>query len=102
MQATKSCNGLPTERVDFDYYSSFPGYLTFCNKMKSRVDRSIARLIRHQQLPCYWPVDGEGGAGGVASGKEDAELDQEGVDMEEKFEMLVEANDTLLERVVSV
>ena len=39
---------------------------------------------------------------GLEAWKEDAELDQEGVDMEEKFEMLVEANDTLLERVVSV
>lgn len=98
MLATKSCNSLPTERDDFDYYSSFPGYLNFCNKMKSRVDRTISRLLRHQQLPCYWPVGrGEGGTGGVASG-DDQEL---GADVEEKFEALVEANDTLLERVVS-
>ena len=90
MQATKSCNGLPSTS-----HSAL-------NKMKSHVDHSIARLIRHQQLPCYWPVDSEGGAGGVADGTEDVELDQEGVDMEEKFEMLVEANVTLLERVVSV
>ena len=38
-----------------------------------------------------------GGTEGVASGDEDGE---EGADVEEKFETLVEANDTLLERVV--
>ena len=101
MQATKSCNSLPIESDDFDYYSSFPGYMTFCSKMKSRVDRTISRLLRHQQLPCYWPVSGSGegggGAGGVAS--EEREID---MDNEEKFETLVEANDILLERVVSV
>lgn len=98
MQATKSCNSLPVESDDFDYYSSFPGYMTFCSKMKSRVDHTISRLLRHQQLPCYWPVNGGGGgggAGGVAS--EEGEVE---VDVEEKFETLVEANDILLERVV--
>ena len=94
MQATKSCNSLPIERDDFDYYSSFPGYMMFCSKMKSRVDRTIARLLRHQQLPCYWPVGDGGGEGGEGG--------EVGMDVEEKFEMLVEANDTLLERVVSV
>ena len=96
MQATKSCNSLPVESDDFDYYSSFPGYMTFCSKMKSRVDHTISRLLRHQQLPCYWPISGGvGGAGDVAT--EEGEVE---VDVEEKFEMLVEANDILLERVV--
>ena len=99
MQATKSCNGLPVESDDFDYYSSFPGYMTFCSKMKSRVDRTISRLLRHQQLPCYWPVGDGGGSGGGAGGvaSEDGEVE---VDVDEKFETLVEANDILLERVV--
>ena len=98
MQATKSCNSLPTESDDVDYYSSFPGYVTFCSKMKSRVDRTISKLLRHQQLPCYWPVgsDKVGGEVGGVSTEEEA-----GADVEEKFETLVEANDTLLERVVS-
>ena len=46
---------------------------------------SIGKLIRHEQLPCYWP-QGEG----VSSER-----------LEEKFDSLVEANDILLERVVS-
>ena len=104
MQATKSCNSLPVESDDFDYYSSFPGYMTFCDKMKSRVDRTISRLLRHQQLPCYWPVSGSGGGGGAGGGAGGvANDDEEGgmeVDVEEKFETLVEANDILLERVV--
>lgn len=44
-------------------------------------------MMRHYQLPCYWaPADGTGGT---------AE------DVEERFEVLLEANDILLERVVS-
>jgi hypothetical protein len=104
MQATKSCNSLPIESDDFDYYSSFPGYMTFCGKMKSRVDRTISRLLRHQQLPCYCPVsgrsDGGGGTGGGAGGGANEEEGGAEVDVEEKFETLVEANDILLERVV--
>ena len=96
MQATKSCNSLPVESDDFDYYSSFPGYMTFCSKMKTRVDRSISRFLRHQQLPCYWPISGGGGTGGGAGGV----ANEEGMDVEEKFGTLVEANDILLERVV--
>ncbi len=99
MQATKSCNSLPIESDDFDYYSSFPGYMTFCSKMKSRVDRTISRLLRHQQLPCYWPISGSGGGGGAGGGANEEEGGVE-VDVEEKFETLVEANDILLERVV--
>lgn len=87
MTATKSANGLPQEGDDYDYYVSFPGYQTFSSKMSTRVDRIINKMIRHQQLPCYWGVEGEGG--GV-----------EGAQLEEKFETLVEANDILLERAV--
>lgn len=86
--ATKSANKLPQEGDDFDYYISFPGYQTFSSKMATRVDRLVSRIIRHQQLPCYWGVGEEGGA------TEDAQL-------EEKFESLIEANDVLLERAVS-
>ena len=98
MQATKSCNSLPVESDDFDYYSSFPGYMTFCSKMKYRVDRTISRLLRHQQLPCYIappppPLMGQY----IGPLVEEGEVE---VDVEEKFEMLVEANDILLERVV--
>lgn len=42
--------------------------------------------MRHYQLPCYWaPGDTTGGT----------------EDVEERFEVLLEANDILLERVVS-
>ena len=58
--------------------------------MAARVDRTISKMIRHQQLPCYWGVEGEGG--GVQS--DSSKLD-------EKFETLIEANDALLERAVS-
>lgn len=89
MLATKSSNGLPQEGDDYDYYSSFSGYQNFCLKMAGRVDRLISRIIRQQQLPCYWASQEEVG---VAS-EESA--------LEEKFETLIEANDVLLERVVS-
>ena len=58
---------------------------------------SISRLVRHQGLPCYWPplpqapptVGKE--AGPVATAEE----------LEERMETIIEANDVLLERVVS-
>ncbi len=89
MAATKSANGLPQEKDDFDYYISFPGYQTFTSKMAARVDRTISKMIRHQQLPCYWGEEGEGGGAHTDSSK-----------VEEKFETLIEANDALLERAV--
>lgn len=68
---------------------SFPGFSTFCSKMATRIDRVINKVVRHQQLPCYWGIDSNvGGASEVTK-------------IEEKFEVLVEANDILLERVVS-
>ena len=39
MQATRSANSLPTEGDDFDYYSSFQGFKTFCSKMGDRANR---------------------------------------------------------------
>lgn len=88
MAATKSSNKLPQEGDDYDYYISFPGFQSFSNKMAQRVDRIISKVIRHQQLPCYWGVEEEGGV-------------SEASQLEEKFETLIEANDALLERAVS-
>lgn len=51
---------------------------------------SIGHLLRREQLPCCWQLEGGGG------GEEGAKAE----DTEEKFEMLVEANDIQLERVV--
>ncbi len=89
--ATKTSNGLPEESDDYDYYQSFPGFSTFCSKMATRIDKVISKVIRHQQLPCYWAVDST--HVGAAS---------EATKAEEKFEVLVEANDILLERVVRI
>ena len=88
MAATKSSNKLPQEGDDYDYYDSFPGFQAFSNKMARRVDRIISKVIRHQQLPCYWGVEDEGGV-------------SEASQLEEKFETLIEANDVMLERAVS-
>lgn len=89
MAATKSSNKLPQEGDDYDYYVSFPGFQAFTAKMGLRVDRIINKIIRHQQLPCYWGMEEEGGA-------------LESSQLEEKFETLIEANDVLLERAVSL
>ena len=61
---------------------------------------SIGRLIRHQGLPCYWPppqapptaTPTQGKGVGHVAGTEE---------LEERLDALVEANDILLERVVS-
>ncbi len=37
--ATKASNRLPGEGDDFEYYSSFPGFKTFCDKMGGRANR---------------------------------------------------------------
>ena len=90
MSAAKSSNGLPEEGDDYDYYMSFPGYSNFCSKMATRINRMISKIVRHQQLPCYWEMKPEvGGASGVTQ-------------LEEKFEVLIEANDILLEKTVNL
>ena len=87
MAASKNANGLPQAGDDYEYYSSFPGFQTFCSKMTTRIDRIVSKIIRHEQLPCYWGVEEEG------EGPDKSRL-------EDKFETLIEANDLLLERAV--
>ena len=63
----------------------------------SLLSNSISRLIRHQSLPCYWPpppaqappTSGQGEEAGLVAM------------VEERMEAIIEANDVLLERVVS-
>ena len=120
MKATKAANGLPAEGDDYDYYSSFPGFRTFCSKMGSRVTRrwaglshaqshdmknddvfshSISRLIRHQTLPCYWPPSQAPPTSRDIPGEKEV-LVAMAEELDERMEAIVEANDILLERVV--
>lgn len=39
VQATKSANALPTEGDEFEFYSSFPGFKTFCSKIGLRINK---------------------------------------------------------------
>lgn len=39
VKATKASNQLPGEGDDFEYYSSFPGFKSFCDKMSGRINR---------------------------------------------------------------
>lgn len=39
VKTTRASNQLPGEGDDFEYYSSFPGFKTFCDKMSGRVNR---------------------------------------------------------------
>ena len=65
--------------------------------MMSFLSNSISRLIRHQSLPCYWPPAPVQTLPASAQGEEAGPVAM----AEERMEAIIEANDVLLERVVS-
>ncbi|KAK3593284.1 hypothetical protein CHS0354_012379, partial [Potamilus streckersoni] len=82
LQATKSSNELPAEGDDFDYYSSFQGFQDVMAIEGRRCLHLMQSLMKHQNVK-----------GNIAHSKQ-------GVDFEEKLDILIDSNDQLLERVV--
>jgi len=90
VQTTQRANTMATTSEDHEYWSSFNGFQEFCTAQGSRLVQDIGRMLRHQAVPCHFSSEGES-VTGLAS-----------VDIDERFEKLVEANDFLIENVSSL
>uniref|UniRef100_A0A224YSY7 Exosome complex component 10 homolog n=1 Tax=Rhipicephalus zambeziensis TaxID=60191 RepID=A0A224YSY7_9ACAR len=77
VQATKAANDLPGAGEDFEYFSSFASFRQVMLAEGKSVLKLMSSLASHQ----------------VGKGK------FEGLDLEEKFDLLADINDTVLERV---
>ncbi|KAK2139949.1 hypothetical protein NP493_6085g00005 [Ridgeia piscesae] len=81
MLATKSSNGLPSVGDDFDYYSSFESFRQLMHIEGERILQIIQQIMRYH-----------GAKGNLSTSSEAVELD-------DKFDVLVDANDQVLEWV---
>lgn len=77
VQATKAANDLPSAGEDFEYFSSFASFRQVMLAEGKKVLKLMSSLAGHQ----------------VGKGK------FEGLDLEEKFDLLADVNDSVLERV---
>ncbi|KAL4221351.1 Exosome component 10 [Mactra antiquata] len=83
LQATKCSNEMPAAGDDFDYYSSFQGFQDVMDIEGKRLLHTIQSILKHQNVKINL------GSAGRAS------------DIEDKLDMLMDANDQILEKVGS-
>jgi exosome complex exonuclease RRP6 len=81
MNAVRCCNELPSAGDDFDYFSSFASFQQFVSFQKTRLLQLVQSVMRYH------------GARGSLS------ANSEQMDIDDRFDVLVDANDQLLERV---
>ncbi|KAM3922697.1 exosome complex component 10 [Leptodactylus fuscus] len=79
--ATKSSTGLPQYGDEYDFYRSFPGFQTFCEAQGDRLLDCMSRIMQYH---------------GCRSHLKDR---SKATALEDKFDLLVDANDAVLERV---
>ncbi|XP_013416312.1 exosome component 10-like [Lingula anatina] len=83
MGAIRASNELPAAGNDYDFYSSFGGFRELMNVEGRRVLQLMQDLLKHQNVK-----------GNLSGGSQSVEV-------EDKFDVLVDANDQMLERVSS-
>ncbi|XP_070561163.1 exosome complex component 10-like [Ptychodera flava] len=81
LQATKCSNSLPAAGDDYEYYSSFDSIRDFYHDNSRRLLDNITDIIRHQGI-----------RGSIREGSK-------AVEIEDKMDVITEANDIILERV---
>ncbi|NXI66420.1 EXOSX protein, partial [Anseranas semipalmata] len=79
--ATKASNGLPQPGDEYDFYRSFPGFRAYCETQGHRLLHCMSRVMQYH---------------GCRSHMKDRSKVTE---LEDKFDMLVDSNDVILERV---
>ncbi|NWW48453.1 EXOSX protein, partial [Pedionomus torquatus] len=79
--ATKASNGLPQPGDEYDFYRSFPGFRAFCETQADRLLHCMSKVMQYHGCRSY-----------VKDRSKVTEL-------EDKFDMLVDSNDVILERV---
>ncbi|KFO77266.1 Exosome component 10, partial [Cuculus canorus] len=79
--ATKASNGLPQPGDEYDFYRSFPGFQAYCETQGDRLLHCMSKVMQYH---------------GCHSHLKDRSKVTE---LEDKFDMLVDSNDVILERV---
>lgn len=79
--AVRSSNELPSSGNDFDYYSSYSSFQQYTSVQETRLLQLIQSVMRYH-----------GARGSISASSEM-------MDVEDRFDVLVDANDQLLERV---
>ncbi|XP_027514035.1 exosome component 10 isoform X1 [Corapipo altera] len=79
--ATKASNGLPQPGDEYDFYRSFPGFRAYCDTQGDRLLRCMSQVMQYHGCQSLLKESGK------VTGLED------------KFDMLVDSNDVILERV---
>uniref|UniRef100_A0A2K6QB49 Exosome complex component 10 n=1 Tax=Rhinopithecus roxellana TaxID=61622 RepID=A0A2K6QB49_RHIRO len=80
---TKASGGLPQFGDEYDFYRSFPGFQAFCETQGDRLLQCMSRVMQYH---------------GCRSNIKDRSKVTE---LEDKFDLLVDANDVILERVAA-
>ncbi|XP_067826748.1 exosome component 10 [Heptranchias perlo] len=81
VSATKASNGLPQSGDEFDFYRSFPGFQAFCDTQADRLLNCMSQLMQYHS--CRSHIKGRNKV----------------TELEDKFDLLVDANDVILEQV---
>ncbi|XP_078095230.1 exosome complex component 10 isoform X1 [Mustelus asterias] len=81
VSATKASNGLPQPGDEFDFYRSFPGFQAFCDTQADRLLSCMSQLMQYHS--CRSQIKGRNKV----------------TELEDKFDLLVDANDVILEQV---
>ncbi|KAM6116734.1 exosome complex component 10 [Phoenicopterus ruber ruber] len=79
--ATKASNGLPQPGDEYDFYRSFPGFRAYCETQGDRLLHCMSKVMQYH---------------GCRSHMKDR---SKATELEDKFDMLVDSNDVILERV---
>ncbi|XP_009905137.2 exosome component 10 [Dryobates pubescens] len=79
--ATKASNGIPQPGDEYDFYRSFPGFRAYCETQGDHLLRCMSTVMQYH---------------GCRSHLKDRSKVTE---LEDKFDMLVDSNDVILERV---
>ncbi|XP_065505995.1 exosome complex component 10 [Caloenas nicobarica] len=79
--ATKASNGLPQPGDEYDFYRSFPGFRAYCETQGDRLLHCMSKVMQYHGCRSHM--------------KDHSKV----TELEDKFDMLVDSNDVILERV---
>ncbi|KAM6371711.1 exosome complex component 10 isoform 2-T2 [Pluvialis apricaria] len=79
--ATKASNGLPQPGDEYDFYRSFPGFRAYCETQGDRLLHCMSKVMQYHGCRSYM--------------KDRSKV----TELDDKFDMLVDSNDVILERV---
>ncbi|XP_060115123.1 exosome component 10 isoform X2 [Heteronotia binoei] len=79
--ATKASSGLPQPGDEYDFYRSFPGFQAYCETQGDRLLNCMSKVMQYHGCRSYLKDRSKA------------------MELEDKFDLLVDANDAILERV---